>query len=89
MISPDFNQSEALVTSPNVEHMGSFCVDRLGEVTRAGTWLVSSDQGWLGDTSLRVECVMFQDGTNSLLNTYKTKLRKKNDINRNKVIYNY
>ena len=52
-------------------------------------WLVSSAQGWLEDKSLRVECAMFQDGTNTLLNTYKTKLRKKNDINRNKVIYNY
>lgn len=48
-----------------------------------------SAQGWLEDKSLRVECAMFQDGTNTLLNTYKTKLRKKNDINRNKVIYNY
>ena len=52
-------------------------------------WLVSSDQGWLEDRILRVECTKFQDGTNTLLNTYKTKLRKKNDINRNKVIYNY
>ena len=50
---------------------------------------MSSAQGWLEDRSLRVECAMFQDGTNTLLNTYKTKLRKKNDINRNKVIYNY
>ena len=33
MISADFSQSEALVTSPNVEHMASFCVDRLGELT--------------------------------------------------------
>ena len=88
MISADFRQSEALVTSPNVEHLGSFCVDRLGELNM-GAWLVSSAQGWLEDRSLRVECVMFQDGTNTLLNTYKTKLRKKNDINRNKVIYNY
>ena len=89
MISSDFNQSEALVTSPNVEHLGSFCVDRLREVTRTITWLVSAKQGWLEDNSLVVECVMFQDGSNTLLNTFKTKLRKKNDINRNKVIYNY
>ena len=89
MISSDFNQSEALVTSPNVEHLGSFCVDRLREVTRTITWLVSAKQGWLEDNSLAVECVMFHDGSNTLLNTFKTKLRKKNDINRNKVIYNY
>ena len=91
MISADFNQSEALVTSPNVEHLASFCVDRLGELTMGrGAWQVrTGGQGWLEDRSLRVECAMFQDGTNTLLNTYKTKLRKKNDINRNKVIYNY
>ena len=78
-----------MVTSPNVENLHSFCVDKVRDVTRGQAWLVSTGQGWLEDSSLRVECVKFQDGTNTLLNTYKNKLRKKNDINRNKVIVNY
>ena len=41
MISADFSQSKALVTSPNVEHMASFCVDRLGELT------VGNRHGWI------------------------------------------
>ena len=41
MISADFRQSKALVTSPNVEHMASFCVDRLGELT------VGNRHGWI------------------------------------------
>ena len=39
--------------------------------------------------SLRLTCVLFEDKANPILNLYKSKLRKKNDHNRNVVIYNY
>ena len=39
--------------------------------------------------SLRLECVLFEDKQNLFLANYKSKLRKVNDINRNKVIYSY
>ena len=90
LISANYTDSDFLVSSPNVEHLNSFCVDEVHKVTGFQSWMVRSVQfGLLADSSLRLECVLFQDNSNVLLNTYKNKLRKANDINRNKVIYNY
>ena len=90
VISTNYTDSEFLVSSPNVEHLDSFCVDEVHSITRFQPWMVSSVKfGLLADSSLKLECVLFQDNSNVLLNTYKNKLRKANDINRNKVIYNY
>ena len=77
------------MSSPNVEHLDSLCVDHLRNITGLKPWLVTSQSGLLLDNSLTVECVKFEDNSNSLLNTYKNNLRKTNDINRNKIIYNY
>ena len=89
IISNNYNQSQSLVTSPNVEHLSNFCVDKVSEVTGKLSWQVKTNLGWLQDRSLRINCLKFTDQSNQLLNIYKTGLRKKNDINRNKVIYNY
>ena len=59
------------------------------EVTGGQSWLVKTNLGWLQDRSLRIQCLKFTDQSNPLLTVYRTGLRKKNDINRNKVIYNY
>jgi len=88
IVSMNYNKSENLLTSPNVENLSNFCVDNVNKVTRK-PWLVKSELGWLQDVSLRIQCVKFQDATNQLLTNYKQKLRKKHDINRNKLIYNY
>ena len=77
------------MSSPNVEHLNSLCVDQLRNITGFKPWLITSQSGLLLDSSLSVECVKFEDNSNSLLNTYKNNLRKTNDINRNKIIYNY
>ena len=89
MISTNYNSSDFLVSSPNVEHLTSLCVDDLHNITAFKPWLVTSEFGLLADSSLRLECVTFEDNSNTLLNTYKNKLRKTEDINRNKIIYNY
>ena len=89
LVSNDYNQSEAVLTSPNVENLSNVCVDRVASDTGGGQWLVSSEQGWLPDHTLRIHCDTFSDGSNQLLNNYRQKLRKKNDINRNKLIYNF
>ena len=90
IISANYSDSDFLISSPNVEHLNSFCVDEVHNITESQSWMVNSVKfGLLTDNSLRLECVLFQDSSNILLNTYKNKLRKANDINRNKVIYNY
>ena len=90
LISANYTDSEFMVSSPNVEHLNSFCVDELHTITASQSWMVRTAKfGLLADSSLRLECVLFKDNSNVLLNTYKNKLRKANDINRNKVIYNY
>ena len=92
--APTWSTRAVCVWTPCTRYQGfvvvkTVCSSSLSEQVTRQPWLISSDLGWLTDPGLRVECVQFQDGANKLLNNYKQKLRKKNDINRNKVIYNY
>ena len=88
-----------------MENLDTSCVDDVHQKTFYKPFLVKSKLGWLEDRldaledclivkktffrSLRLECVLFEDKQNVFLNNYKSKLRKANDINRNKVIYSY
>ena len=49
MVSSDYNSSKALVTSPNVEHLDSYCIDDIHAKTSHRPFLVTSPLGWLED----------------------------------------